>query len=180
MGSGLGLYKLRKRVEHSCLFLSALTMVWPAASHPCWAVCGPHCDGAWANRTLLSYALVRVLVLAMKRVVNTCVLTCKAHLKHLYKTTVNPQLPTDVGGALMIDLLEIKVSFLVACFPTIRIVLSALVSILFEISKLCHYLLSCFWHARAPLGEFPSCDSYTVLPCHWCKGRHVFLVPKGR
>ena len=75
---------------------------------------------------------VRVLVLTMKRVVNTCVFTCKAHLKHLYKRTVNPQLPTDVAwGALMTDLLEIKVSFLVTCFPTIRIVLSALVSISF-------------------------------------------------
>lgn len=46
---------------------------------------------------------VRVSVLAMKKVVNTCVFACKTHLKHLYKRTVNPQLPTDVARGRGID-----------------------------------------------------------------------------
>lgn len=94
---------------------------------------------------------VRASVLAMKRVVNTCVFTCKAHLKHLYRRTVNPQLPTDVAwGALMTDLLEIKVSFLVACFPTIRIVLSALVSISFWNFQTVSLFFSMFLACQSP------------------------------
>lgn len=103
MGSGPGVYKLRKQVEHSCLFF---------CTHYSVTSCLPSLLLLCAFHTVMAHELmeppslmllsVRVSVLAMKKVVNTCVFTCKTHLKHLYKRTVNPQLPTDVarGGGI--------------------------------------------------------------------------------